>query len=65
MTADPKDYQLAYRGLMLVVATAMLGWTIPYGIASYKFDECSQRLHARLDSMKSKAEASKRATEQK
>jgi hypothetical protein len=46
MTADRKDYQLAYRRLMLVVAAAMLGWAIPYGIANYKFDGCTQSLVA-------------------
>jgi hypothetical protein len=65
MTADRKDYQLAYRRLMLVVAAAMLGWAIPYGIANYKFDGCSQSLQTRFDDMKAKAEASKRAMEQK
>ena len=65
MTADRKDYQLAYRGLMLVVAAAMLGWAIPYGVANYKFDGCSHSLQTRLDDMKAKAEASKSALEQK
>jgi len=65
MTVDRKDYQLAYRRLMLVVAAAMLGWAIPYGIANYKFDECSQNLQVRIDAMKAKAETSKRAMEQK
>jgi hypothetical protein len=51
--------------LMLVVAAAMLGWAIPYGIANYKFDGCTQSLQTRLDDMKAKAEASKRAMEQK
>ena len=64
MTVDRKDYQLAYRKLMLVVAAAMLGWAIPYGIANYKFDECSQSLQARIDAMKAKAEAAKRTMEQ-
>jgi hypothetical protein len=64
MTVDQKDYQLAYRRLMLVVAAAMLGWTIPYGIANYKFDECSQSLQSRIDVMKAKAEAAKRTTQQ-
>ena len=63
MTADRKDYQLAYRRLMLVVAAAMLA--IPYGIANYKFDGCTQSLQTRLDDMKAKAETSKRAMEQK
>jgi hypothetical protein len=49
---------------MLVVAAAMLGWAIPYGIANYKFDECSQSLQARIDAMKAKAEAAKRTMEQ-
>ena len=61
MTVDRKDYQLAYRRLMLVVAAAMLGWAIPYGIANYKFDECSQSLQARIDTMQAKAEAAKRS----
>ena len=65
MTADRKDYQLAYRRLMLVVAAAMLGWAIPYGIASYKFDGCSQSLQTRLDDMNAQTEASKKAMEQK
>jgi hypothetical protein len=64
MTVDGKDFQLAYRKLMLVVAAAMLGWAIPYGIANYKFDECSQSLQARIDAMEAKAEASKRTMEQ-
>jgi hypothetical protein len=59
MTVDRKDYQLAYRRLMLV-----LGWAIPYGIANYKFDECSQSLQARIDAIKAKVEASKGAVEQ-
>lgn len=61
MIGDRKDYQLAYRRLMLVVAAAMLGWAIPYGIANYKFDECSQSLQARIDAMAAKAEAAKRS----
>jgi hypothetical protein len=64
MTVGRKDYQLAYRRLMLVVAAAMLGWAIPYGIANYKFDECSQSLQARIDAIKAKVEASKGAVEQ-
>ena len=65
MTADRKDYQMAYRRLMLLVAAAMLAWAIPYGIATYKFDGCSQSLQTRLDDMKAKAESSKRSMEQK
>ena len=60
MSVDRKDYQLAYRRLMLVVAAAMLGWAIPYGIANYKFDDCSQNLQARIDAVTAKAEATKR-----
>jgi hypothetical protein len=63
MTVDRKDYQLAYRRLMLVVAAAMLGWAIPYGIANYKFDDCSHSLQVRIDAMKAKAEGSKRGME--
>jgi len=59
MTANQKDYQLAYRRLMLVVAAAMLGWAIPYGIANYKFDDCSQSLQARIDAMTAKAESNR------
>jgi hypothetical protein len=50
---------------MLIVAAAMLGWAIPYGIASYKFDGCSQSLQTRLDDMNAQTEASKKAMEQK
>ena len=49
MSVDQKDYQLAYRRLMLVIAAAMLGWAIPYGMAYYEFDNCSQNLQARID----------------
>ena len=59
MTADQKDYQLAYRRLMLVVAAAMLGWAIPYGIANYKFDDCTQSLQARIDAMAAKAQSNR------
>jgi hypothetical protein len=65
MTADQKDYQLSYRRLMLVVAIAMLGWAIPYGIANYKFDQCSQSLQVRLDGMKANIDGAKSANEQK
>ena len=63
MTVDRKDYRLAYRRLMLAAAAAMLGWAIPYGIANYKFDECSQSLQVRIDAMKAKAEGSRRNME--
>ena len=44
---------------MLVVAAAMLGWAIPYGIANYKFDDCSQSLQARIDAMTAKAQSNR------
>jgi hypothetical protein len=65
MTADQKDYQLSYRRLMLVVAIAMLGWAIPYGIANYKFDQCSQSLQVLFDGMKANIDGAKSANEQK
>jgi len=58
MTTDQKDYQLSYR-------RSMLGWAIPYGIANYKFDQCSQSLQVRLDGMKANIDGAKSANEQK
>jgi hypothetical protein len=49
-----KDYQLSYRRLMIIVAIAMFCWAIPYGIANYKFDECTNSLQVRLDAMKAR-----------
>ena len=65
MNADQKDYQVAYRILMLVVAVAMLGWAIPYGIANYKFDQCSQNLQVRVDKVKARIDSAKSGIMQK
>jgi uncharacterized ion transporter superfamily protein YfcC len=59
MNANQKDYQVAYRILMLVVAVAMFGWAIPAGIANYKFDQCSQNLQVRLDKVKARIDGAK------
>jgi hypothetical protein len=73
MIAGQKDYHHAvpevlrvpgpYRISMLVVAIASLGWIIPFGIASYKFDQCSESLHVRLDSMKARLDGMKTGTD--
>ena len=65
MNADQKDYQVAYRILMLVVAVAMLGWAIPFGIANYKFDKCSQNLQVRLDKVKARIDSAKSSVNRK
>jgi hypothetical protein len=65
MTVNQKDYQRSYRYLMLIVAVAMLGWAIPYGIANYKFDRCSEDLQFRLDAVKAKIDSAKSALDQK
>jgi hypothetical protein len=38
--------------MMLIVGVAMLGWAIPYGVANYKLDRCSQDLQIKLDAVK-------------
>ena len=53
MTADQKDYRVAFSIMMAIMGFAMLGWAIPYGIANYKLDRCSQELHIKLDAFKS------------
>jgi hypothetical protein len=53
MIAGQKDYRLAHSILMGVVGLAMLGWAIPYGLANYKLDRCSQDLQIKLDAFKS------------
>ena len=53
MIAGQKDYRLAASILMGVVGLAMLGWVIPYGIANYKLDRCSQDLQIKLAAFKS------------
>jgi len=53
MIAIQKDHRLAASILMGVVGLAMLGWAIPYGIANYKLDQCSQDLQIKLDAFKS------------
>ena len=61
MFAERKNYQRYYRMLMVVVGVAMLGWAIPYGVANYKFEQCSQGLQTRLDAIK--AEVAKQQLE--
>ncbi len=61
MFAEQKNYQRYDRMLMVVVGVAMLGWAIPYGVANYKFEQCSQELQTRLDAIK--AEIAKRQSE--
>jgi hypothetical protein len=56
---NESDYRPATRKLMLVVAVAMIGWTIPYAIANYRFDNCSETLRTRLDDMKAKIDAAR------
>jgi hypothetical protein len=73
MIADQKDYHRAvpealhvpgpYRISMLVVAIASFGWIIPFGIAGYKFDQCSESLHVRLDSIKARLDGMKTGTD--
>ena len=53
MIAGQKDYRLAASILMGVVGLAMLGWAIPYGIANYKLDQCSQELQIKIEAFKS------------
>ncbi len=53
MIADQGEYQRPFRILMLVVGLAMLGLSIPYGVANYKLDGCSQDLQIKLDAVKS------------
>ena len=72
MIADQKDYQRYYRIMMLIVGVAMLGWAIPYGVANYKLDRCSEDLRARLDAVKgeiaktqSEIDSTKNAIDQK
>jgi hypothetical protein len=72
MITSPKDYRLAHSILMGAVGLAMLGWAIPYGIANYKLDQCSQELHTKLDAFKSEIaktqssiDAAKKALQQK
>ena len=71
MTADQKDALRTapdvlgvslrtFRITMLVIAIAMLGWTIPFSIANYKYDQCSQDLNLRLDRMNSGLGGTKR-----
>jgi hypothetical protein len=64
MSAD-KDYQLSYRRLMMIVAIAIFGWVIPFGIANYKFDQCSNSLQARLDTMKARIDGIENGIEKK
>ena len=63
MTVDQKDYRLAFSIMMAIVGFAMLGWAIPYGIANYKLDHCSQDLQVRLDAFKSEIAKTKSAFE--
>ena len=72
MIAGQKDYRLATSMLMGVVGFAMLGWTIPYGIANYKLDRCRQDLQIKLEAFKSEIaktqsalDAAKKALERK
>jgi hypothetical protein len=72
MTADQKDDHgttpevmgvsaRTFRITMLVIAIAMLGWTIPFSVANYKYDQCSRDLNLRLDRMNSGLEGMKKA----
>ena len=72
MIAGQKDYRLAHSILMGVVGLAMLGWAIPYGIANYKLDRCSQDLQIKIEAFKgevaktqSSIDAAKKALQQK
>ena len=72
MIAGQKDYRLAASILMGVVGLAMLGWVVPYGVASYKLDRCSQDLQIKIEAFKSEIaqtqssiEAAKKALQQK
>lgn len=65
MTADQKDNLSRYRMLVLVLAVASLGALIPFGIASYKYDRCSESLQASLDTLQTKIDAAKGAIEKK
>jgi hypothetical protein len=72
MIAGQKDYRLAHGILMGVVGLAMLGWAIPYGIANYKLDRCSQDLQIKIEAFKgevaktqSSIDAAKKALQQK
>ena len=63
MTAQEKNYQRPFAILMLLVAVAMLGWAIPYGLASHTLDKCSQDLQARLDVVKARIGSTQKALE--
>jgi hypothetical protein len=72
MIADQKDYRLHYSILMLIVGLAMLGWAIPYGVANYKLDRCSEDLQVSLDAVRaeiaktqSQIDSTKKAIDQK
>ena len=52
MIASQKDYRPGASILMVIVGLAMLGWAVPYGIANYKLDRCSQDLQIKLDAFK-------------
>ena len=72
MIAGQMDYRLAHSILMGVVGLAMLGWAIPYGIANYKLDRCSQDLQIKIEALKSETaktqssiNAAKKALQQK
>jgi hypothetical protein len=72
MIADQKDYQRYYRVMMLIVGVAMLGWAIPYGVANYKLDRCSEDLRIKLDAVRaeiartqSEIDSTKKAIDQK
>lgn len=72
MIAGQKDYRLAHSILMGIVGLLMLGWAIPYGIATYKLDHCSQDLQIKIDAFKSEIaktqssiDAAKKALQQK
>jgi hypothetical protein len=43
-----------YRMSMLALAIAILGWTVPFAIEGDKFDQFSQSLNVRLDSMRAR-----------
>ena len=52
MVAGQEDYRPAHSILMGIVGLAMLAWVIPYGIANYKLDRCSEDLQTKVDALK-------------
>jgi hypothetical protein len=65
MIAEGKDFQLAYRRLMLAVGVVLIGGGVAYGFANYKFDQCSSDLLVRMDALKVKVDDAKKEMERK